>query len=327
MDWKPSRCSLDDERARTAKTVVFVDVDGVLNVGARDDTEPLLINDEGIEDATKLWGRRKTHPMRDTIDKLVSISKRELGHGEEATYAKFACQGDAMVSDVLVSRLAKIIEAAGQDRIVVLSSKWQQYENHIKRLEKHIGDHLGTPFTFEARTGIELACTAECRLQTVGSFLEGLCSFRGENAGPMRILVLEDFHITAMDGWTCRGAQMTSVAAAEQYLRCRMPAASTIAVKLVHTYDEFKTEDGLLVQLGAGLNLAQLSEAESFLRGEEAEEANAENVGADAANGKRKQDDNAADGAPADEQRPPSKALKLFKAPELKAHNSDGASE
>merc|ERR1712113_241535 len=76
----------------------------------------------------------------------------------------------------------------------------------------------------------------------------------------------EDFHITPMDGWKCGGQEIHSVAAAEQYIRNRMPASADHSVKLIHTYDEFTTNDGLLVQLGAGLNTRQLTESEEFLR-------------------------------------------------------------
>merc|ERR1712003_186924 len=101
------------------------------------------------------------------------------------------------------------------------------------------------------------------------------------------------------------------------------PAASSISVKLMHTYDEFKTEDGLLVQLGAGLNLEQLAAAESFLRGDSEAALDLGELGAEVPDGKRKSEDaEATDGAKTDEQRPPSKALKLFKAPELKTHAS-----
>mmetsp|Transcript_68128 Transcript_68128/g.221847 ORF Transcript_68128/g.221847 Transcript_68128/m.221847 type:complete len:302 (-) Transcript_68128:190-1095(-) len=276
MPWTPMQCGLDANMASTADTMIFVDVDGVLNVGARDDGgAPLMLNCDGIEDATKLWGKHEKHPMRDTIERLVSISRRPLDHGEDATFSKLASVGSSEVSDVLIGRLAELIRAAGERRMVVLSSRWKSHRKRVQRLEEVISLHLKAPFTFDAKTATDRLMTPEGRLESIGDFLAGLCEWRGKKGlrGKLRALVLEDFHINPMGGWSCGGALIPSVDAAERYLRQRLPPAADaetcssgsepmmLEVKLVHTYTEWKTPGGLRVQVGTGLTMKYFCEA------------------------------------------------------------------
>lgn len=268
MGWSPEDHGLDSASASAADTVIFVDVDGVLNVGARDDSDgdaPLLVNEEGMRGALKMFGKHKRHPMRNTIERLVSIAKRRLGQTDSSSYMKLACKGESQVSDVLVDHLVKLIVAAGEHRIVVLSSKWQKYPKRVEGLEKDISRHLGSPFAFDGRSGLEAECSAECRIGTVGKFLENFLAWRGEPVNKLRVLMLEDFHITPLDGWTIGGIQVDSEETAEEYLRQQMPVSENITVKLIHTYDEWTTPSGLLVQLGAGLSKAHFSRAAAFL--------------------------------------------------------------
>merc|ERR1712039_395831 len=139
------------------------------------------------------------------------------------------------------------------------------YPKRVAGLEKDISRHLGTDFTFDARSGLEDECSAECRLGTVGRFLENLLAWRGEPVNRLRVLMLEDFHITPLDGWTIGSIQVDSEDAAEEYLRQQMPLSEHIAVKLIHTYDEWTTPGGITVQLGAGLSKAHFNRAAAFL--------------------------------------------------------------
>lgn len=271
MAWTPAQCGLDAARGRTADTLIFVDVDGVLNVGARDDGgAPVMLHSDGLEDALKLWGKHETHPMRDTIERLVSISRRPLDHGEGTTFSRLASSGSAEVSDVLVGRLAELIRAAGERRLVVLSSRWKSHLKRVQRLERSIAEHLQVPFKFDAKTAPDEASTPEGRLEAIGDFLAGFWEWRGSIQGSLRALVLEDFHITPM-GWSCGGVVIPTVEAAEGYLRRRLLAAAasmpapTLDVKLVHTYDEWRTPRGLRVQVGAGLTLKFFCQASRAL--------------------------------------------------------------
>lgn len=267
MPWTPSQCGLDPACARAADTAIFVDVDGVLNVGAWDEGGPLVLNDAGIEDAMKLWGKHQKHPMRDTIERLVSLARREIGHGEGATYAKLASAGEAEFSEVLVGRLAELIKAAGDRRMVVLSSRWKGHRARVLRLESSIAAHLKKPFCFDASTQKDRRTNPEGRLESIGDFLAGLCEWRGGNGstGALRALVLEDFHITPFGSWSCGGVPICSVSAAEQYLRKRAPVSlhsnGEVSVTLVHTYDEWRTPGGLLVQVGCGLTMQHFCQA------------------------------------------------------------------
>merc|ERR1712039_1154058 len=119
------------------------------------------------------------------------------------------------------------------------------YPKRVAGLEKDISRHLGTDFTFDARSGLEDECSAECRLGTVGRFPENLLAWRGEPANKLRVLMLEDFHITPLDGWTISGISVDSVEAAEDYLRQQMhiAGAENVAVRLIPTYDEWTTDN------------------------------------------------------------------------------------
>lgn len=277
MVWTPESHGLDVSRASSADTVLFVDVDGVLNVGSRDGDVPVLINETGLGDALKLYGKHRKHPLRDTIERLVSISRREPEPGEGAIYAQLACPGDESVSGILLGRLCELIKAAGEQCIVVLSSKWQKYKARVRRLEADISRHLGLAFAFDAQSGIDEEGTPESRLQFVGRFLEGFCDWRGGSLDRLRVLMLEDFHITALNGsWTCDGTPMGSTADAEQYLRGRMPHSAEVSVRLIHTYDEWFTDCGLLVEVGCGLTKKHFHAAAEFLSCEEVEVPSAE---------------------------------------------------
>lgn len=265
MPWSPTQHGLDAGRAQVADTIIFVDVDGVLNVGVSDgDQGPLLLTRDGVHDVSKLWGKHSHHPMRDTIERLVSVSKRMVGHGEEATYSKFATIGEALISDVLVGRLVKLIQASGERRLVVLSSTWQKYKQKVKLLERAISAQLGSPFLFDASSGVEAACAPDSRLISIADFVGGLCAWRGDEAPMLRVLVLEDFHVNAMHGWLCDGHSIRSTTDAEQYI-CRRASQHNVRAKLIHTYDEWRSPSGLLVQLGTGLSIHHFSHALQFL--------------------------------------------------------------
>jgi len=262
------QAGLDSTRAKTADTVLFVDVDGVLNVGARDGGNPPLVLDRaGAKGALSLWGKRDQHPEGQSIQRVVSLTRRELGHGESSSYLKLAIDDTLMVSPILLARLASLIRSAGDRQLVVLSSTWQRpiHGERVERLEEALSDCLGVPFTFDARTGSGPNDTSPPgRLQAIGDFLEALIRRQGYvPRRRLRALVLEDFHISAMDGWTCGNMAMDSTAAAEKYLRQR--AQNQLAVKVVHTYDEWTTASGLTMQVGSGLTMEYFCQALRFL--------------------------------------------------------------
>jgi len=246
-------------------TLIFVDVDGVLNVGVKDPGKsPVSFNEANVNFAEKLLGQG----IKDECARrLIAVHRKQVGNGEQegTTYAKFLALQDVDVSDVLVSRLAQIITAAGDRRTVVLSSNWRrpQHAKAVAKLEECIGKHLGQKhFTFDSRTAMKEESAPQLRLCLIGEYIAEYCS---KHPGTrVRALVLEDFYISAIDNWTCTGgAKVDCVNSAEKFLRNRAPAAD-LAVKLCYTYDQFE-ERKLWLQVGTGLNADHLCQALSFL--------------------------------------------------------------
>jgi len=90
---------------------------------------------------------------------------------------------------------------------------------------------------------------------------------RSPSQGPLKVLVLEDFNATHPRQWTFAGG-IRSKQAVEQYWRGRSAQPNQTSVKLVHTYEEWKTDQGLNVQIGSGLTCAKVREAKRWLLGQ-----------------------------------------------------------
>jgi hypothetical protein len=273
--------SLTWSQARHVETVIFVDVDGVLNIGAADSGEaPLLLNKTNIDISMKAWGSHLHHAQRVCIEKMVAVAQRDLGHGENSTYAKFACSNTSSVSDELAKRLATIVKMAGsRDRVaVVLSSNWRktQHAGRVKKLEETVSRYMGgQTFAFDAKTPNRSEQIASDRLESIGDFLAELSNQRSGVVRPLQALVLEDFFITDMDGWSCGGVRMNSVADAEGYLVQR---GSNTKARIIHCYDSWATSSGVEVRIGSGLTLQRVEEARAFLHSEDEKEAMAKEV-------------------------------------------------
>jgi hypothetical protein len=280
-------------------TLLFVDVDGVLNIGMSDGNEaPLLLSRDNIKHAEKLYACQRPRccsnssnsssgsastaasagkSTRDSIEKLVSVSKRRIEGQEEEnmTYGDLACGppcGD--ISDVLVASLASLLQKAwatadgGRSScMVVLSSNWRfpRHAARVRKLEDAISNHLETPFCFCARTSLRQERCAADRLRCVGDFIADVCSRRDVSEPTLRIVVLEDFFITRLSGWTCDGYRIGNAEAAESYLMSRVGIPANVAVKLLHTYCEYTTSSGLNVEIGSGLTKRHINDADAFL--------------------------------------------------------------
>mmetsp|Transcript_74487 Transcript_74487/g.177374 ORF Transcript_74487/g.177374 Transcript_74487/m.177374 type:complete len:327 (+) Transcript_74487:104-1084(+) len=253
-------------------TLIFLDVDGVLNIGIRDGTKPPLeLSAASVTKAKTLWPQRaKTDPgVRSCIERIVEANNHELGFGEDATYGKFLSSSTTRVSDVLVERLANIIRAAGgpnERRQVVLASTWRhpRHSGLAKQLEQAVSHHLGRQFTFDARTSLWADDHAEGRLRAIGNFVEEYSN----NHGPLtrlRVVVLDDFCVTPLQGWWMDGVEVNSVAAAEAYLQARIKDCTYSQVKVVHTYEEWTCPNGMKMQVGAGLKMEHFAAAIRFL--------------------------------------------------------------
>mmetsp|Transcript_73866 Transcript_73866/g.208509 ORF Transcript_73866/g.208509 Transcript_73866/m.208509 type:complete len:296 (+) Transcript_73866:29-916(+) len=253
-------------------TLLFVDVDGVLNIGIGDPGDAAVyFNGDNVQKAQQLWEEGKGQ-SGELVERLISTYNREV-HGEGATCAKFLSSQKVHVSPELLSRLATIIQAAGDECTVVLSSTWR-HPKHAKRvrlLEEALSSDLGYAFTFHARTSLvpDNKYPYE-RLRTIGDFVEEYGKQHpGSSQHKWRVLVLDDFHIHALDGgWSLDGALMDSVGAAEAYLRTRIPASpDSVPVKIVHTFESWTTPSGLDMRVGIGLTQEHLCSAMKFLTG------------------------------------------------------------
>jgi hypothetical protein len=254
------------------ETVIFVDVDGVLNVGVRDHGDaPLLFNDSNRDFALGQRGRRQASKQdEECVTKLQSVATQcPPAHQEGSSYSDLACGKGSHVSEVLAQRLAEIVHAAGPRRSVVLSSNWRkpQHAARVKKLEAEVSRQMGAEFMFDARTRPAEERSAADRLRCIGDYVESLfdCNGRFHDGRPLRLLVLEDFFITPLDGWACGTFKVDSCAAAEAYLLNRAPPSANVAAKLVHTYHEWCTPSGLRVQVGGGLTDSFFQEAVDFI--------------------------------------------------------------
>eukprot|EP00929_Paragymnodinium_shiwhaense_P103086 TRINITY_DN66371_c0_g1_i1.p1 TRINITY_DN66371_c0_g1~~TRINITY_DN66371_c0_g1_i1.p1 ORF type:complete len:443 (+),score=67.45 TRINITY_DN66371_c0_g1_i1:65-1330(+) len=258
------------------ETIIFVDVDGVVNIGAADNRGlPFLLNEDNLQIAAQLRAAgAKT--KGDCVERLLVCSQSLIGHGEEGSFSKFACPDKTDLSDVLVSRLAQVIAAAGPRRLVVLASSWRKpkHKERVRKLESDLSRSLGRPFCFDAATDLVDERTAADRLETIGSFLQ-----KSDQTNLKRVLLLEDFFITPCSGWFCGNRHVNCVEDAEDYIRSRARnAQSDLKVKLVHTYAEAVSASGVVVGIGAGLVGRYLRQALSFVDAEAqrtAEEARA----------------------------------------------------
>jgi len=257
--------------------LIFVDIDGVLNVGIHDgDQAPLLLNQDNRMYAMNGNHFRCNAAEKQCVQKVLAVMERQLERDSGETFGSLTCGQNKQWSDILVGRLAQIIASAGERRKVVLASNWRKpkYATRVRRLEMEISRHLGKSFAFDARTRpAEERCAAD-RLRCIGDYVQS--HFQSSNAaaaapreGPLRVLVLDDFFITPLDGWSCDGAEVRSSCDAEVYLQSRVPAAAEVAVRVLHPYAEWESPSRGLswVQVGAGLSARHCSEAASFLGG------------------------------------------------------------
>jgi len=259
-------------------TLIFVDVDGVLNVGIKD-TNPVVPALDFSKDNLSscysiLRSGRASAEEADIVDKILSVEAHSLEPFGEGfvTYGELLSNNpDSLVGfDLIfafVQRLAMMIRIAGPQRLVVLSSNWRKpaHAKKLQKLEMLIAVVLGEPFAFDARTSLEEARDHAGRLQGIGSFIQDHVASFQKLAGPLRVLVLDDFHNGPLNGWKCDGNTISSAQDAEAYLKKIIPAHLSSAVKLIHTYTEWHTESGRLVQLGSGLTANHFVDGVDFL--------------------------------------------------------------
>mmetsp|Transcript_109362 Transcript_109362/g.316101 ORF Transcript_109362/g.316101 Transcript_109362/m.316101 type:complete len:316 (-) Transcript_109362:240-1187(-) len=249
--------------AGTVDTLVFLDVDGVLNFGLKDGNRAaLFLNESNVRWAAGFQEKtlRRGH-FHDMASKLSSAAQR---------YTDAVCTGSQQSSDTLVRRLAHILQSVGRRPSVILSSSWRKPANadRVLSLEREISKHMGEKFEFDGRTELEPEVGAADRLRLIGKYMQKRCrTLDAEKARPLRVLILEDFFVSALDGWACDGMRMRSAQDVEAYVEQCVPEYLDVKIKLVHCYTEWVTPQGVSAQAGVGLSRRDVEEARAFFQG------------------------------------------------------------
>lgn len=259
-------------------TLIFVDVDGVLNVGIRDENPAMPALDFSMENLSTCYSILNSGKVAAedaaTVDKILSVAAHSLEPLSEdyATYGELLTDNcnsllDVDLIPVFVQRLAILIKAAGSRRLVVLSSTWRrsQHSKKARKLEKAIAAELGEPFVFDARTSLEENRDVAGRLKGIRAFIQDHVAASHRLVGPLRVLVLDDFHNRPLNGWKCDGNTISSAQDAEAYLKCGIPAHLSSSVRVIHTYAEWHAETGRLVEIGAGITMNHFRDGLEFL--------------------------------------------------------------
>lgn len=265
----------------SADTLVFCDVDGVLNVCTRDPAGhgAVILSDRNVASALQI--QEKSAPAMDPcVARVLSTYARR---------GSLVCSDKTMLCEAAVGRLAKLLQAAFDSSgsgacQVVLSSTWRLPEHAagVAALEGMLSGELGRPFKFDERT---TPCLDSCpvdRLKLIGNFL---ASYWQGRVGQLRVLVLDDFNMTPLNGsWNVGSVTMDDEDEVARYLKMRATvgrprsAMKDVSVHLVHTYEAWKLAsepDKNLetaseasigeVQVGCGLTIPKCSQAFDFL--------------------------------------------------------------
>lgn len=244
----------------TEETLVFVDADGVVNVGIRDkaNSAPVMLCDTNLE--------RARMASCSTSYLVSQLARKPLDHGEEGTFSKYIAKDGSEIVPEFAARLSELFVLAGPRATIVLSSSWRKPSNE-KRLvafEAAIASHLGEDFGFDAMTGPG-SDLPKSRLELIGLAVREFTANRDfEKSGPLKVLVLEDF---AASSTAALRPHADSVHSAEEYLKKSSSMPDRTAVKLIHSYSEMTTERGDRFQVGTGLTQKMCCEAKRFLLG------------------------------------------------------------
>jgi len=249
------------------RTYIFLDVDGVLNVGVNvlSGGAPLLFSENNVQYAQLLAKGTPRPKDEEKVEKMLAIGGREIGHGDGGTYSALATTGNKLTVPLFVERLARLLRAAGPHCQVVLCSSWRlpKHQGPMKRLERDISKYLGEDFAFKEKTPCRDDNTPAMRLRCIGEYIHGLGAPSGEDK--LRVLVLDDIFVSELRGLRLGYTRVDSVEGAERYLQGRSRAPGRTSVRLVKPFDEWATPTGRQVRIGAGLTMEHFSRAMLFL--------------------------------------------------------------
>jgi len=247
--------------------LVFVDIDGVLNIGISDPGHgsPLSCNPDNVCKANKIG--EATRLRSTSWQRLLAVSGRHVDT-ENSTYGDL-CEGSGHLANIFVERLAALLAAAETqgEVICVLSSTWRvKNMKGVRQLEEGVSKHMGKQWCFDAMTDAEERGNPSGRLENIGNFLTQWVKTYEGTFDTARALVLEDFHITPLNGWSLRGMSMTCEQDVEAYLYERLPPlVENVAVRFVHTFDQWTTASGMDIHVGSGLTSKHFRGAMDFV--------------------------------------------------------------
>jgi len=245
------------------ETLIFLDIDGVLNVGIRDPDGPVSFNEANLSLARKLL---KGSVKSNLAVKLLSVMR--LQHSSKdagSTFGDFLSRNDLDVCDIFIHRFVKMMRAAGDNRRVILSSSWRKrHLSNVGKLENIIGGYLGETFKFDDVTAQEVEEGVHDRLRLIGDHIETYCS-QHRNTTKFKVLVLDDFFYLPMRNFVCGGIRVQSLESAESYLEARTPPTIAVKVRIIHTYGNYILPCGMEVHIGTGISQEHLGDALAFL--------------------------------------------------------------
>lgn len=117
-------------------TILFVDVDGVLNVGIYDPFDaPILLKSSELSVAREIVAMDYRGFDSATAYKICALANAPADEDAKNGTTFEALASQDQLSKVLVGRLSELIQDAGPKCHVVLSSSWRKRQ-HLKRREK-----------------------------------------------------------------------------------------------------------------------------------------------------------------------------------------------
>lgn len=265
-------------------TILFVDVDGVLNVGIYDPFDaPILLKSSELSMAREIVAMDYRGFDSATAYKICALAATPADPESTATFEALASHDQ--LSKVLVGRLSELIQEAGPKCHMVLSSSWRK-KQHLKRrqrLELDLSEALGRYFTFHDVTQLTPELHAGDRLQAIRSYLQDFAGANLCGAGELKVIVVDDFFLSPLsyaDPFRITGApgvpggELHTLEEVEDYLLQPLGEMGIEAsAKVLHCYRKVVTTNGLVLQVGMGLSNGLLKDAKEFLSNPNSPEA------------------------------------------------------
>jgi len=250
-------------------TLLFVDVDGVLNISIRDgDETPVTLSVANMELAKRRIAQGCACMLSKRISEVTATAAEHSDNAQEnvETYNAFVST-DGDLCCAFIGRLAQLIQAAGPCCRVVLSSTWRQPKYVLKRqhLESCISSHMGRSFKFDDCTDVEEDAGPLGRLGCIGAYINSFCADSLVLSSKLRIMVLDDFFAIPWPGVS----SVDFTTAAEKYLLAQAgDVSSSTVLRVINTSRFWMSAQGdHELQVGCGLICDNFRQASDFLEG------------------------------------------------------------